>query len=130
MKRRALLYEDSESYPRHVYLDALNAPEILALLESDETIREKFDYIIKRILTQPNIYYEGYQKIEGYENLGEMRLFPNGRNIRFYCKEVSRGDGHFCVVVAILLPKKQSEKIDKKIHSIIKPLKNYEYEFE
>lgn len=111
-----------------MYLDAENATEFLDYFE-DAKKRGKFDYIINRILTQQNIYYEGYQKIINYESLSEMRLFPNGLNARIYCKEISTERGHFYVVVIKLLEKKKSQKIDKKITHSLKAIEDYEYKF-
>jgi hypothetical protein len=128
VKRNWILYRDSEYFSRHVVLDAEEGEEIATLLET-KSIRKKFDYIVDRILSQQNLYYEEYQKIPGYEDLSEMRLFPGGLNIRFYCKEFSCSTGHFYVVVAKLLAKKKAGKINKQIKSFLTPIENYEYEF-
>ena len=128
MTRNWLKYQDSDCYPRHVFLDAEESEEIVSLLET-RAIRKKFDYIVNRILNQQNLYYEAYQKIPGYKDLSEMRLFPNGLNIRFYCKEFSCSNGQFYVVVAKLLMKKKSEKINKEIQDLLKPIEDYDYEF-
>jgi hypothetical protein len=127
--RRCTHYKSSESYPRHIYLDNECAVEILDFIE-DAKNSKKFEYIIGRILEQKLIYYDDYVRLTQYDHISEMRIFPNGMNARIYCKEISRPDGHFYVVAAKLLLKKTSEKINKTIDQIIKPIELYEYEFE
>jgi hypothetical protein len=129
MKKKCVLYKSSELYPRHVCLDAETAEEILSFTD-DPKIKKKFDYIVNRILNQDFIYYDDYVKLIGYDHLAEMRIFPNGLNARIYCKEESSTDGNYYIVAAKLLPKKTSEKIDKAIDQLIKPIQKYEYEFE
>ncbi len=129
MTRNCLRYKDSDYFPRHVFLDAEESEGIVSLLET-KSIRKKFDYIVNRILNQQNLYYEEYQKIPGFKDLSEMRLFPGGLNIRFYCKEFSCTNGHFYVVVAKLLLKKKAGKINREIRSFLNPIEDYDYEFE
>lgn len=126
MLRNCFLYKSSERYQRHVYIDSENAEEIYNLLQ-DTRVHKKFDYIINRILSQNFIYYEEYEKLKGFNSVSEMRLFPNGLNIRLYCKEIATKSGNFYVVVAKLLEKKKSGKLNNKIKENIKPLETYEY---
>lgn len=126
MKRECLHYKSSTVFPRHVLIDITDGPDIFNFLE-DEKNRKKFDYIVNRILNQNFIYYEGYEKVQSLENISEMRIFPNGKNARIYCKEVSTDNGCFYVIAAKFLPKKKSMKIDKAIIQFIKPLEDYVY---
>jgi hypothetical protein len=57
-----------------------------------------------------------------------MRIFPNGENIRIYCKEINSNDGILYVVAAKYLPKKKSNTIDKKLWDFIKPIEDYDYD--
>lgn len=95
----------------------------------DKKIGKKFDYIVNRILNQRNMYYDDYVRLSGYENISEIRLFPNGINGRIYCKEMRLPNGNFYIIAVKLLPKKTSNKIDKAIIQFIKPIEQYEYEF-
>lgn len=72
------------------------------------------------------MYYDDYVKLEG--SISEMRLFPGGKNIRIYCKEIRGDNGSFYVVAAKLLAKKKDQKITKAIKQIIEPIEKYEYE--
>jgi len=76
------------------------------------------------------MYYDDYVKLDTYDHLSEIRLFPNGENARIYCKEVSTSDGSYYIIAAKFLPKKKSQKIDKSIDRMIKPIEKYEYELE
>lgn len=110
-------------------LDAHIAEELLLFID-DPKVAKKFEYIVNRILNQGNIYYDDYEKLSNYDHLSEIRIFPNGQNARIYCKEVSTADGNFYIIAAKLLPKKTSQKIEKTIDQMIKPVEKYEYEFE
>lgn len=127
MKRECVLYRPSTIYPRYVCFDSAIAAELIGYI-GDPKKRKKLDYIINRILFQDFVYYEDYVKLTGYNDLAEMRLFPNGDNARIYCKEISSKDGKFYVIAAKFLEKKKSEKIDKSIDQKIKPIEKYEYE--
>ncbi len=129
MKRKAVLYKSSTSYNRHICIDENIAETILDLI-AVKKIGKKFDYIVNRILEQNFIYYDDYVKLKAYKSLSEMRLFPNGANARIYCKEVNTTQGKFYVVVAKFLEKKKSDPLNKKIDNLIKPIEDYEYEFE
>ena len=76
------------------------------------------------------MYYDDYVRLTGYADLSEMRFFPNGENARIYCKEVNTADGKYFVIAAKFLAKKKSQKIDKAIDQLIKPIEKYEYELE
>lgn len=127
MKRDCISYRHSDLYQRHVFIDAEIAEELYGLLR-ERWFRAKFDYIVNRIIYQNFIYYaDGYVKLKEYQNISEMRLFPNGQNMRIYCKEISLNDGNFYVIAAKLLCKKKSDSFEKKLDSFVKPLELYEY---
>jgi hypothetical protein len=130
MKRKFVIIERSTLYNRAICVDLKEGDDILKLLRENDKYRKKLTHIFKRILEHPNMYYEGYKRI----NLGrsssvtEMRLFPNGDNCRIYCKEILVGGTEFCIIMAVLLEKKKSQKINKLIQQIIDRIKTYEYE--
>ncbi len=128
MNRKCTLYKSSSLYARHVYIDNESATEIFEFIE-DKKVGRKFDYIVNRILEQGNVYYDDYVRLTQYDHIAEMRIFPNGMNARIYCKEVSLQNGSYCVIAVKLLPKKTSQKINKAIDQIIKPIELYEYGF-
>ena len=107
-------------------IDAENAEEIADFLE-DKKVRDKFDYIVNRILEQPHIHYEGgYEKLQSFKDMSEFRIFPNGMNARIYCKEVLANEGNFYVIAAKFVPKKKD--FDKKLIAFIKPIEDYTYD--
>jgi hypothetical protein len=127
VRRTCVLYKTSTIYPRYVCFDSEIAVALLKYI-GDPKKKKKLDYIVNRILFQDFVYYDDYVKLTAYDGLSEMRLFPNGDNTRIYCKEVSTKDGKFYVIAAKFLEKKKSEKIDKSINQMIKPIEKYEYE--
>ena len=88
---------------------------------------KKFDYLVTRMLEQPNMYFDNYEQIE--DNITCMRFFPNGENIRIYCQEVNIQGEIFCIIMSKFL-KKKSDDINKSIQAQIDTLKTYRYEIQ
>lgn len=101
-------------------------------LFSSKQYEDKFEYISGRILEQQNMYYENFQRIFNKDGvkISEMRFFPGGDNCRIYCKEQTIKGNQYCIIMAKLLPKKSSQKINKAIQQLIDSIKNYDYELE
>lgn len=130
MKRKFEILQKSTTYERVIGVDIEEREEIIKLLEGNSKYIKKFRYVVDKILEQPNMYFDDYKKIRlnNREAITEIRLFPNGDNCRIYCKEkVIEGTLH-CVIMAVLLEKKKSQKINKAIQQIINRIKTYEYE--
>jgi hypothetical protein len=132
MKRYCTIIERSETFKRFICIDNENAEEIREILFKNEKYKAKFQYIVRRILEAPNIYFNDYKRIEYHSGIGisEMRFFPNGDNCRIYCRELNLVEGFFCIVMVKIHPKKKSMKIDKSIKQMIESIKSYEYELE
>jgi len=105
-------------------MDISEEDELLAFL-SNEKHKKKFNYIVNRILEQSFMYYDDYEQIEG--NITCMRFFPNGINVRIYCKEILINDELFCVVMSKIAHKK-TRAIGKIIQSKIDSLKTLTYD--
>ncbi len=102
-----------------------NQEEIFAAISNKD---KKFRDIVRRILTQPNIYYDNYKKEkinERSKNISAMR-FLDVDNTRIYCKEISDTSGTLFVICAVVLNKKV-QKNDRKIRAIIEKIVLYEY---
>jgi hypothetical protein len=130
MKRKYEILQRSTTYERVIGVDSEEREKIMKLLEGNSKYIKKFRYVVDKILEQPNMYFDDYKKIKTShrETITEIRLFPNGDNCRIYCKEqLIEGTLH-CVILAVLLEKKKSQKINKVIQQIINRIKNYEYE--
>ncbi len=59
-----------------------------------------------------------------------MKFFKEQENNRLYCKEVTRDDKVFVVIMVELRLKKKSQKLRQKEINIIEKVASYEYEFE
>jgi hypothetical protein len=130
MKRKCIILERSLEYNRAIGVD-LNAEEdIVKKLMDNVKYRRKLDYVFRKILEQPNMYFDNYKRIilSHNEAITEIRLFPNGDNCRIYYKAITLNSTLHCIVMAVLVEKKKSQKINKVIQQIINRIKTYEYE--
>lgn len=59
-----------------------------------------------------------------------MKFFKGQENDRLYCKEVTRDDKVFVVIMVELRLKKKSQKLRQKEINLIEKVAGYEYEFE
>jgi hypothetical protein len=128
-KRKFIEYKTSSQYNRVVCIDEEIGQDILDFL-SNKTVEKKFNYIVNRILEQRFVNYEEYEKLTQFNDISEMRIFPNGMNARIYCKEVNSISGTKYIIAAKLLEKKKSQNINKELNNFIKPIEDYEYEIE
>ncbi len=129
MRRKCAILAHSQKYNRAICIDT-EQEDLLALLLDNERYRKKTDYIFRRILEQPNVYFEDYKILTRSTHglITEMRFFPNGDNCRVYCKEEELGNNQHCIIIAAYIEKKKSQKINKNIWQIINKIKSYEYE--
>jgi hypothetical protein len=76
------------------------------------------------------MYYDDYKpiEIEGRKGITEMRIFPNGKNGRIYCREFYTPNGACCIIAAKVLVKKKTMHISKEIEDTLKPILDYEYD--
>jgi hypothetical protein len=89
--------------------------------------KDEFLRIAERILTMPNMYYDGY-KLEdksGEHPVTAMRFFDR-QNTRIYCQELKNDEGEFFIICAKVFDKK-SEKNNKKNTPLLKEIRSYEY---
>ena len=130
MKRHFAIIEKSDTYRRFICIDEENADEIRKILFGDKKYRAKFKYITRRILEQPNIYFDDYKRIKNISGIrvSEMRFFPNGDNCRIYCRELNIEAAMFCIIMVKILPKKKTNRMGKSVKQMIEAIKNYEYE--
>lgn len=105
-------------------IDADNSKEIRDYLYNN---LDEFLKIAQRILTLPNMYYDGFKREydEGTRIVSAMR-FHDKQNTRIYCQEMSDGNGQFFIICATVFGKK-SQKNNKKNNPIIESIAEYEY---
>lgn len=119
----------AEQGNRNIYIDSENADEIYALLANDTKLSEKFRHRIEQLkLGIEN--RDAYDKLSGYDNLWEIRLFKQskGRNHRIYCKQINTGDKVVHIIIVEFFLQKKSKKIPKEIHKRLKKIESYEYQ--
>ncbi|QQS28470.1 MAG: hypothetical protein IPM47_16655 [Sphingobacteriales bacterium] len=108
-----------------IYIDVTNFNGILAVLENN---KKKFRRILEEIFN--NRYNnELYLKEKVTKNAGHITAmkFANQPN-RIYCAEFIMKDGYKNIVL-IKEHNKKSQKIDKKIKTLIETISTYEFDF-
>lgn len=126
MKRNCIKIAEQEN--RFIYIDSDNANEIFEIFEKDSKLKEKFDHRIeqlKRGITNRN----SYEKLTGYQNLWEIRLFKNskGRNHRIYCKQINTEERIIHIIIIKIFLQKKSNHIPKKVKKQLKIIDKYDY---
>jgi hypothetical protein len=130
--RKAIKISESECGTTAIYVDIINAEDILAFLKKDERHRKKFSFIQEIIFGRyrlPDVYdkEEINQRCKG---VTAMKFFKGQENARIYCKEVTTEDKIFVVITSELLERKKSTKLTKKDRQLIEKVASYEYIFE
>jgi hypothetical protein len=104
-------------------IDPKNSQDIRNYLYSN---LDEFLRIAERILTLPNMYYDGFKKeYDGKRRVSAMIFFDH-QNTRIYCQETSDANGQFFIICAKVFDKK-SQKNNKKNIPILENISNYEY---
>ncbi len=132
MVRNAIKISESKCGTIAIYVDQLNAAEILAFLNKDKRHQKKFNYIQEIIFGRfkmPEVYdkEEINQQCKG---VTAMKFFKGQENARLYCKEITTEDSVFVVITSELLGRKKSTKLTKKDRQLIKKVASYEYTLE
>jgi len=129
VKRPYIYIESADIKPRHLYIDAENAHEIMDILESSERYIKKFKYVVYIILNeQPTKDIFGKEAIsDATKDVYAIKLFKGSENTRIYCKTYEI-DGDFHIIMGAILARKKSQKLTKEIKKIIEKVGSYEYE--
>jgi hypothetical protein len=130
VERNALIIKSSKDYgsplKRHICVDMINQHEIFECIRIK---RKKFWYLIERTLTQPNLYWECYEKEEINHKTKNTTAFKflDADNTRIYCKEI-RGDfGNYFIICSVLLTSKKVKKNNSIINNILETISSYDY---
>jgi hypothetical protein len=107
-------------------IDPHDSHEIRDFLYANQ---DEFLKIAERILTLPNLYYDGYKQEykDGSKKVSAMRFF-DAQNTRIYCQELTNNNGQFFIICAKVFSKK-SQKNDKKNKPILKEIAEYDYSY-
>lgn len=130
MSKKFNIFRTSEDYASPlkrrlcIDIDPHDSKEIRDYLYSN---KDEFLKIAERILTLPNMYYDGYKQEhkEGKRVVSAMRFY-DAQNTRIYCQEVTDKDGHFFIICAKVFDKK-SQKNNKKNLPLLKQIADHEY---
>jgi len=132
--RKAILIRNSSNGKKAIYVDAVNADQILAFIASSPALTKKFKLITQLILEENRPTRDLYDKEnfeKGCEHITAMKPAKGKNNPRIYCQQFSRFDKQlFVIVMGELLEKKSSQGLSKKEKQIIRRVASYEYEFE
>ena len=132
MKRVAIEIRSSEDGKRKIYVDQGNAKAIINYIQQDRRHQKKFNHITDAILQGLRItdIYDKEEINERCKGVTAMKFFKGQENDRLYCKEVTRDDKVFVIIMVELRLKKKSQKLRQKEINIIEKVASYEYEFE
>jgi hypothetical protein len=131
MKRKSIFFIGSADGETEIHLDYIHAEAIKKYIFQDERHRKKFMFIAEIILSglkNPQVYDK--ENINKYANdITAMKFFKGQENDRIYCKEYVRNGKTQIVVAILLIEKKKTNHIDKRIRQVIEVISNYDYEF-
>lgn len=123
-QREAKIIKSNSTTKKYVCVDSTNERDIYAFLAKDATRLKKFNKIIALIA-------EGIKNSELYKHERDgvyaIRMFPQGQNIRIYCKEMSGKNGTYYVIVSELLEKKKTQRNGHVENSLIDKVVSYEF---
>jgi hypothetical protein len=132
MKRDLIFLIATKDGERAIFVDKINASEILHYLNQDDRHKKKFMFIAELILRgikNPEVYDK--EEIKGKKtSVTAMKFFKGQENDRIYCREFSRKGKGQVIVAIVLLEKKKTQKLTKPIKSLIEKISKYEYEIE
>lgn len=132
MKRKAVYLCESADRKRCIYIDEINAKEIVSYLTQDSRHRKKWEFVKNVILSNlrmPDVF-DKEDINNGCKDVYAMKFFKGQENDRIYCKQVRDGKlNKYIIVASELHLKKKSNKNSSKEISIIEKVASYEYEF-
>ena len=132
MKRDSVFLIATQDGKRAIFIDKINASEILNYINRDERHKKKFLFITELILRgikNPQVYDK--EEINGRKtSVTAMKFFKGQVNDRIYCREFSSNGKRQIIMAIILIEKKKTQKLTKPIKSLIEKISKYEYEVE
>lgn len=132
MKRDSVFLIATKDEKKAIFVDKLNASEILHYINQDERHKRKFLFITELILRgikNPQVYDK---EVVGRTSTSvtALKFFKGQENDRIYCKELALNGQRIIVVAVVLIEKKKTQKLTKPIKSLIEKISKYEYEIE
>lgn len=132
MKRKSIHLRSSNDKKRAIYIDEENANTIHSYLLQDDRHRKKFNHIIDIILggLRNTSLYDKEDINQKCKNITAMKLFKGQENDRIYCKEITKRDKTFVVIVVELMKLKKQTRLTHREKNIIEKIAGYEYSFD
>ena len=132
MKRTAIKIRSSDDGKREIYVDEDNANQIIQYIRQSGRHTKKFNHIIDIILGghRNTELYDKEEINDRCKGVTAMKFFKGQENDRLYCKEITKENKVFVIIMAELRPKKKSQKLTQKEINLIEKVASYEYEFE
>ncbi len=130
MLRKAIVIRTSEDGKRCIAIDFDNYVDIYAFLEADARHRSKFNDVTNLLLAglrNTQLYDKEEPDIKS-KGVRAMKFFKGQENARIYCREVTLEDKTFVIIASELLTRKKTQKINKKILTIIHKVASYDYQ--
>ncbi len=123
---------ESSDGRRAICLDVENADILLEYIDRDARHKKKFRYITELLVggMRNNELYSKEDISNRSKHVTAMKFFKGQENDRIYCQEKRVKGKTYYIICSELLERKKSQKVDKKIQSLINKVANYEYEIE
>jgi hypothetical protein len=130
MVKKAIIIRTSPDLKRCIAIDSDNYEEILTFLNSDARHRNKFKDITNVLLAglRNTQLYDKEEPDAKSKGVRAMKFFKGQENARIYCRELIRENKTFIIIASELLERKKTQKIDKKILTIIHKVASYDYQ--
>lgn len=130
MKRKAKIIRTNEEGTVDVCIDVQNFKPILEFLTKDTRHKKKFNFIVNLVLyrIRNTEVYDKEDINKKSKGVTAMKFFKGQSNDRIYCKELTRKDKTFVIIMAELLEKKKTQGINQKTKKLIEKVAGYEYE--
>ena len=132
MKRTTIKIRSSDDGKREIHVDHQNAEQILQYIRQDNRHKKKFNFITDLILgsLHKTELYDKEEINQQAKGVTAMKFFKGQENDRIYCKEITKADKAFVVIMVTLRLKKKSQKLTLKERKIIEKVASYEYELD
>jgi hypothetical protein len=128
LKRKATYVAAAADGKISVYIDDLNAADLLTYIGESKKHIKRWEFILRIILGRMiNDCYK-WEIVDDIRDVYAMRFDLHAGNGRIYCKQIHRSDRTTVVVACELHPSKKSDALSSKEIAIIKRVHLYEYD--
>lgn len=128
MKRKATLIAAADDGKTVIYMDDLNATDILAYIGAKKKHIKRWEFIQRIILGR--MLNDCYKReiVDDIRDVHAMRFDLHAGNGRIYCKQIHTSERTTVVIACELHPSKKSDALSPKEIAIIRRVHSYEYD--